>query len=350
MRVANIRLIVGLIMLLTAFATASHAQTFPPVFSATNPDPNPFENSQNYSFARGASIAVDPTGDYPYLYMAYGSTSSNDYLYIGYSTDGVTWSDTAFTTLNTAYTPAIAFFDGYLWAAWISNGGGGLVNGALYIDYTNNPSSGTFDTSPIEVLNSEGGAFSPASSPTLAVFDNSGTPQLWIAAIDSFDNIDTASINGPGDSVVFNVSACNGQSDPDGYVPQETAQVGMVAFNNLMYYAYQTSGHSVRICSTNGGVSNHTYSSEGGYSAGSGVSATVYGSYLAITFKDNTGGNHQIVEGTSNGTSWTGEDCSFSMNGGNEITPSAAKFDNYYYMVFTGNSTNHRMWTAIGNY
>jgi hypothetical protein len=281
--------------------------------------------------------------------MAYGSTTSNDRLYVGWSSDGSSWSDANYSssyTINTAFSPAIAFFDGYLWIAFVSDGGGGLTSGALYLGYTNSPSSG-FSATPVEVLNDLSEPFYPSSSPTLAAF-NGSTPKLWIAAVDSYSSIDTASIEAPGDSITFGVSACAGSAnDPDSYEPA-TAQVGMAYFGSLMYYGYQTTDNTVRVCSTDGG-STATYSNEAGYYTSSGVSATVFGDYLTFAFKDDTGSNHVYVEGTSDGSSWSGSSYTFSMNGNNQITPAIAPFGSDLYMIFTANSSNHHMWYTHAN-
>jgi len=331
---------------LMTFAVLASAQSFPPTFPSYlgKNGANPFENAQNISFQRSPSIATDPSNTYLGLYMAYGSTCSCDnYLYVNWSSDGVNWSAQHFATgIDTNFSPAIAFYNGYLWVAYVAS------DGSLYLGYSHDPPAG-FDVQPVQVGLS-GYAFYPTSSPTLAVYNG----QLWIAAIGAYqgsDDINTfTTTNGTS---FFWAEYCSGINDPSGYVPQGNSQVGMVAFNNLMYYAYQTTQQTVRVCSTNGTGGSQSYSSEAGYSSGSGVSATIYNGYLTLTFKDDNGDNHQIVEGTNDGANWTGEEVAFSMNGNNEITPSAAAFNiggtNYYYMIFTGNSGNHRMWTAVGN-
>ena len=327
---------IGIAALLVQFTSFALAQSFPPGL------PAPVENSQGISFARSPSIATDPTGAYPGLYMGYGSSTSNDYLYIEKTTDGVTWGGVEFATLNQAYSPAIVFYNGYLWAAWVSDGGGGLISGALYVAATNSPSSGYWSISP-HLVTQTGSPFYPTNSPTMAVYNG----QLWITAIDSSQSIVSFATTNGGS---FTVSGgCTGLNDPSGYVPQPSAQVGTVAWNGLMYYGYQTTQQTVRVCSTNGSFpASWSYSSEGGYTTGSGVSATVFGSYLTFAFKDNTGSNHVIVEGTANGTYYDGEVYLFSMNGNNEITPGTAVYNNDYYMVLTGNSGDHRMWTTYG--
>lgn len=89
-----------------------------------------------------------------------------------------------------------------------------------------------------------------------------------------------------------------------------------------------------------------SYSTISGYSAGSGISATVYGNYLTFAFKDNTGSNHLYVVGTADGTNYTGQLYNFSQDGNNEISLSVAVLNNNYHMVITGNSSIHRLWTA----
>jgi hypothetical protein len=274
--------------------------------------------------------------------MAYGSTASDDYLYVTWTSDGITWNGKAYTTLNTSYSPAIAFYNGNLWVAWISDGKNGLTKGVLYVDYTNNPSAG-FSASPIAVLNSFDNPYIPSSSPTLAVYNN----QLWIASVDSDDNIITWGTT-DGSSFV-SASACQGNAnDPSGNKPRLDAQVGMAVFNGRMYYAYQTNAQTVRVCATNGGVSDATYSSAGGTSTGGGVSATVYDGHLTFTFKDNTSGNHPVIVGTTDGVNYTGETAAFSMNGNNEITPGTAVYNNHFYVVMTAPAANHKQWTAVG--
>ena len=81
------------------------------------------------------------------------------------------------------------------------------------------------------------------------------------------------------------------------------------------------------------------------YTPGSGVSAAVYGDYLTFAFKNLDSAN-VIVEGTTNGIDYTGEQYAFSMNGGNEINPSVAVYKNAYYLMYTAPSTNHGMWTT----
>jgi hypothetical protein len=107
--------------------------------------------------------------------MAYGSTVSNDYIYISNSTDGVNWTNVPISTLKRGFSPAIAFLNGNLWVAFVSDGGAGLINGALYLGYTNNPASGLWTVYP-QLVTLTGSAIYPTNSPTLAVFNG----QIWV--------------------------------------------------------------------------------------------------------------------------------------------------------------------------
>jgi hypothetical protein len=331
MRLVNVRTFFVAAIVSVSGSLFANAQSFPPALIS------PIQTSQNYSFDQSPSVVTDPSGVNPYLYMAYGSTTSNDYLYVGTSVDGLNWTDHAQTTLKKGFSPAMTFYNGTAWVAYVSDGQGGLINGALYLISV--PNLGVSGHTSAYLVTSNGSPMYPTNSPTAAVFNG----QLWINMIDSYGNVLTfATTNGYSFSTV---GGC-GSADPAGYFAQPSAAVGMVAFNNQMYYAYQTtSGNLVRVCSVDGS-GNITYSTPSVYPAGSGISATVYAGYLTLSYKDNTGGNHVIVEGTTDGVNYNGEDYAFSMNGSNQINPSAAPYNNALYMVITGNSSNHHQWTT----
>jgi hypothetical protein len=331
MKFAHFRKSVGLMALLMIFAISTRAQSFPPALNSN------YRNA-TISFDRSPSLATDPTGVYPGFYMAYGSNWRDDYIYISTSYDGVNWTDTAFGTLLRGYSPSIAFYNGYLWVAWVSDGGGGLTQGALYLDYTNNPSSG-FIASPVMVTVT-GSPYEPISSPTLAVYNG----QLWIASVDSYQNVLTfGTTNG---YAIFEAGTGCGINDPGGYLPDENAAIGMVAFNNRMYYGYRTSNSTLRVCSTDGSTStNNSYTSPGVNSVGSGVFATVYGNYLTFVYK-NYSSDNQVLVGTTDGVNYTQEQYATSMNGSNEINPATAVYNNTFYMVYTAPASDHHMWTS----
>lgn len=324
---------VSMTALLIVSVTSAKAQTFP--LSSYGP----VETTQGIAIARSPSLATDPTHQYPDLYLAVGGTG-NDYLYIEWTSDGLTWSGKALGTLNTAYSPSIAFYDGYLWIAYISDGNDGNPAGALSVAYTNDPSFG-YTGSPLLISDTGGTTVWANNSPTLAVFNG----KLWVAALDSSGNILTAAISGapPNTTVNYGVNDCVGYgNDPGGYQPEPGAAIGMNEFNNLMFLAYQTTQHTVRVCYTDGAYNSDTYYSVSGVATGGGVSATTYGDALTLAFKDNSSGNHVIVIGSTNPTNapaWSGEDYSFSMNGSNEINPSGAEFNNNYYLLFSGGSS-----------
>lgn len=325
---------IALTALLTTSVISARAQSFPlPLYG-------PVENGDGILVARSPSIATDPTGTYPGLYLAVGGTG-NDYLYVEWSSNGITgWSGKAYETLNTAYSPSVAFYNGYLWVAYISDGQDGGTAGGLMVGYTNDPSAGFTGSFLVSNL----GGINPwaASSPTLAVYNG----QLWVAAVDSYGDIETSAISGtpPNLEITLDIPDCGGYTnDPGGYRPEPVAAIGMAEYNGLMFYAYQTTQQSVRVCSTNGTNSSAQYYTISGVATASSVSATVYGDALTLAFKDDTSNNSVIVIGSTDPTdppAWAGEDYSFSMNGGSERGPSGAEFNNNYYLAFSKGSSD----------
>jgi hypothetical protein len=319
----------GLIVLLLTFSVSAWSQSFPPALGS------PTQYS-TWSFDRSPSLATDPTGTYPYLYMAFGSNWRDDYIYINYSQDGTNWNSAALGTLKRGHSPSIAFYKGHLYVAFVSDGGGGLIDGALYLAYTDNPSVNGWSQSP-QLVTMVGDPIYPTNSPTLAVFNG----QLWVNWVDKYQSVITM---GTTDGISFTTVGGCGINDPDNYWPQSDAAVGMTAWNGRMYYAYQTSSsHILRVCSVGTSGNDYSYSSPNVNNVGSGVSALVYGNYLTFSYK-NYSSNNQVVAGTSDGTNYTQEQYTFSMNASNQDNPATAVYKGTFYMVFTGNSSNQRMW------
>ena len=214
------------------------------------------------------------------------------------------------------------------------------------VGWTNDPSVG-FTGYPLLISDPGGYTVWAKSSPTLAVYNG----QLWVAAVDSYGVIETSALSGapPSTEITYGVQDCGGYAnDPGGYQPEPVAAVGMAEYNNLMFYAYQTTQQNVRVCYTNGTVDSAVYYTVSGVATASGVSATVYGDALTLAFKDDTSNNSVIVIGSTNPTdppAWAGEDYSFSMNGDSERGPSGAEFENNYYLAFSKGSSDE-LYTA----
>lgn len=322
--------------LITAFAAPALAQSFPPALT-TN-----YRNSI-ISFDRSPSVATDPTGTHTGLWMAYGSTVSNDYIYISNSTDGVNWTNVPISTLKRGFSPAIAFLNGNLWVAFVSDGGAGLINGALYLGYTNNPASGLWTVYP-QLVTLTGSAIYPTNSPTLAVFNG----QIWVNETSqsgsNYFNDTFATSNG---TTYTGATGCPRQ---DSYAIDPNASIAMIEWQNLMYFAYRTNssaGNILRVCTTDGAINNPTmtFLSPGVNPAGSGVSAVIYGNYLTFAYK-NLNSNNQVIVGTPNGGSYTQDEYATSMNGSSEITPAVAVYGSTYYMLYTAPATDHHLWTS----
>lgn len=342
MRFSCIRNCFVSIALLLIFAVSTHAQTFPPSLGT------PYRNSV-ISFDRSPSLATDPTQSFTGFYMAYGSNWSDDYIYISTSYDGVNWTNAHFGTLERGYSPTISFYGGKLWVAFVSDGKNGLTKGVLYLAGISDPASGVWSTPPHPVTWSGTGysLIYPTNSPTLAVVNN----QLWVTAITR--NSSTSVLYSDfeystTDGITFNdAPGCINIDQAESL--ESDASVAMIEWNSKVYFAYQTdssTNHALHVCTTNPTYPwNRTYATPSVNASGSGVSAVVYGNYLAFAYK-NLNSNNQVIAGTNDGVTFEQEEYASSMNGSNQISPSIAVFNNQFYMLSTAPATDHHMWTS----
>jgi len=334
MRFANVMQKLAVAALLVIPAVQSKAQLNPLYYLA-----QPGSVFTNQEFGTSPSMTVF-NGD---LYIAYQANDGSHTTWITVSTNGgITFNTpTHYTNILTqsASTATIISWNNELWLAYTAE------NGDVYLMSSSN---GVNFSSPVLLYygGGSGGTVIANSSPTLAVFNNT----LWISVV----------VNGSGtttyletltttNGTTFTTASYCGDQAPDGAEPQTGAAVGVAVFSNKLWYAYQAQGdwnHELVVCSTNGENGGQAYY-EPGLQVGSGVSAVSYQGDLILAYKAYSGDNDLTIASAPDGATYTTNAYSgITINGNQELNPSAAVLGNVFYLAYTQNNSGHHMYVT----